>query len=126
MLVTNKGRQFGPFGGDGGDNRKTQRLLRRNVDTRYVYLDGIRGYVVQAEGGYAINRLSWKWAFFMDRKMSKHSYYNSIYIKDDQEKMSVDELETEINLTLSDDRQGRKRFVAAWSENGSFTFTWIL
>ena len=43
-------------------------MLRRNVEPKFVYLDGIRGYVVQTEGKPAINRLSFKWAFFLDRK----------------------------------------------------------
>lgn len=99
-ISTNKGRTFGPFGGEGGEARRTQRLLRRIVDLRYVYLDGIRGYVVHTEGMPALNRLSLKWAFFLDRKVSKYSYYNSVVIKE-EEKISVAELESETNLTLS-------------------------
>jgi len=110
-LTTNKGRAFGHFGGDGGETRKTQRMLRRNVEPKFVYLDGIRGYVVQTEGKPAINRLSFKWAFFLDRKISKHSYYNSLVIKEDQERITVAELESEINLTLSDDKLGKRRIL---------------
>lgn len=109
QMVSNTGKIYGPFGGEGGESKKTQRLLRRNVDPRYVYLDGIKGYVVKTEGRSALNRLSFKWSFFLDRKISKYSYYNSVVIKEDNEKICVAELESEINLTISDDK-GKKRY----------------
>ena len=66
-LTSNKGKVFGPWGGEGGEERRPHRQIRKGVNSRHVYLDGLRGHVVQAQGGACINRLSFNWDIFITR-----------------------------------------------------------
>jgi hypothetical protein len=40
--------------GMGGDERKPHKLLRKCVDPKFVYLDGVRGYVVNVQVRYLL------------------------------------------------------------------------
>ena len=46
-----------------------------------MYLDGVRGYVVRAQGAKAVNRVSFKWSFVMDKKISRYSYHHSVVLR---------------------------------------------
>ena len=70
-MTSNLGRVFGPWGGEGGEERKPHRHIRKGVNPKHVYLDGIRGYVVRTQGAKALNRVSFKWSFVMDKKISR-------------------------------------------------------
>jgi len=102
-FTTNTGRVFGPWGGDGGEERRPHRHIRRNVNPRHVYLDGVRGYVVQTQGQAAVNRVSFKWSFVLEKKVSRYSYHNSVVLRPETEKLSVLDLERDINLTDSEE-----------------------
>ena len=78
------------------------------MNSRHVYLDGLRGHVVQAQGGDFINRLSFKWGFVMDRKVSRYSYHHSVVLRAECERVSVLELEREISLT--EPEEGRREW----------------
>ena len=65
-FVTNTGQILGPVGGGDGGEYYTQDAIENEVDLRYVYLDGIKGCVVQAQGGPAICRLSFKFIVACD------------------------------------------------------------
>jgi hypothetical protein len=53
-LTSNGGNLFGPWGGEGGEEKKPHKHIRKGVNPRHVYLDGVRGYVVRAQ----VRRLS--------------------------------------------------------------------
>ena len=101
-LVTNLGHVFGPWGGDGGEERRPHKHIRKGVNPRHVYLDGIRGYVVRTQGAKAINRISFKWSFVMDKKISRSTYHHSVVLRSETERISVLDLERDINLTDGD------------------------
>ena len=49
-LVSNGGKVFGPWGGgEGGEERKPHKHIRKGVNPHHVYLDGVRGYVVRTQ-----------------------------------------------------------------------------
>lgn len=102
-LTTNTGKVFGPWGGTDGEERRPHRHIRRNVSPRHVYLDGVRGYVVQTHGMAALNRVSFKWSFVLDKKVSRYSYHNSVVLRSETEKLSVLDLERDISLTDLDE-----------------------
>lgn len=102
-LTTNTGKVFGPWGGDGGEEKRPHRHIRRNVNPRHVYLDGVRGYVIQTQGQAAVNRVSFKWSFVLEKKVTRYSYHNSVVLRPETEKLSVLDLEREINLTDSEE-----------------------
>ena len=70
-MTTNLGKVFGPWGGEGGEERKPHKLIRKGVNPKHVYLDGIRGYVVRTQGAKAINRVAFRWSFVLDKKVSR-------------------------------------------------------
>jgi len=108
-LVTNTGKVHGPWGGEGGEERKVHRHIRKGVNSRHVYLDGIRGTVVHSQGLPAINRVSLKWSFVMDKKVSRYSYHHSVVLRAESERVSVLELERDICLTDPETgEQGRR------------------
>ena len=88
-LTSNLGNVFGPYGGGGGEDRRPHRTIRKGVNSKHVYLDGLRGYVVSAQGAKALNRVSFKWSFVMDKKISKYSYHHSVVLRPDSERISV-------------------------------------
>ena len=55
--------------------------FRKGVNPKHVYLDGVRGYVVRAQGAKAVNRVSFKWSFVMDKKISRYSYHHSVVLR---------------------------------------------
>jgi len=125
-LTTNKGKVFGPWGGEGGEERRPHRQIRKGVNSRHVYLDGLRGHVVQAQGGACINRLSFKWGFVMDRKVSRYSYHHSVVLRAECERVSVLELEREISLTEPEEgrREWHPRFFAPpMAEDGAYLWS---
>ena len=65
-LTSNTGNVFGPFGGEGGEDKRPHRSIRKGVNPKHVYLDGVRGYVVRAQGAKALNRVSFKWSIVME------------------------------------------------------------
>ena len=90
-----------------------------------MYLDGVRGYVVRAQGAKAVNRVSFKWSFVMDKKISRYSYHHSVVlrsevsihphyyhdvdnanVKPQSERISVLDLERDINLTDAEGEGG--------------------
>jgi len=126
-LTTNKGKVFGPWGGEGGEEKKPHRQIRKGVNARHVYLDGLRGHVVQAQGGFCINRLSFKWGFVMDRKVSRYNYHHSVVLRAECERVSVLELEREISLT--EPEEGRREwhhprfFAPPMAEDGAYMWS---
>ena len=88
-LTSNLGNVFGPYGGGGGEDRRPHRTIRKGVNPKHVYLDGVRGYVVRAQGAKALNRVSFKWSFVMDKKISRYSYHHSVVLRPDSERISV-------------------------------------
>ena len=48
-LLSNTGKIYGRFGGEGGEERKTHKHIRKVVNPRHVYLDGVRGFVVMTQ-----------------------------------------------------------------------------
>ena len=107
-LTSNGGKVFGPWGGEGGEERKPHKHIRKGVNHRHVYLDGVRGYVVRAQGAKAVNRLSFKWSFVMDKKVSRYSYHHSVVLRSESERISVLELERDINLTDMEEGGARR------------------
>ena len=99
-LTSNLGNVFGPYGGGGGEDRRPHRTIRKGVNPKHVYLDGVRGYVVRAQGAKALNRVSFKWSFVMDKKISRYSYHHSVVLRPDSERISVLDLERDISPTL--------------------------
>jgi len=106
-LGTNLGKVHGPWGGELGEERKPHRRIRKGVNPRHVYLDGVRGYVVHAQGQPAVNQVAFKWSFVMDKKVSRYSYHSSVVLRAETERVSVLELERDINLTDADDMGGQ-------------------
>ena len=107
-FTTNKGKVFGPWGCEGGCEGNAHRYTRRRgVNPQHVYLDGIRGNVVRTQGAKAINRVSFKWSFVMDKMVSAQSYYHPLTAPLPvpeltgwkPEKISVLDLEKDINLS---------------------------
>ena len=88
-LTSNLGNVFGPYGGGGGEDRRPHRNIRKGVNPKHVYLDGVRGNVVRAQGAKALNRVSFRWSFVMDKKISRYSYHNSCVLRPDSERISV-------------------------------------
>ena len=88
-LTSNLGNVSGPYGGGGGEDRRPHRTIRKGVKEKHVYLDGVRGHVVSAQGAKALNRVSFKWCFVMDKKISKYSYHHSVVLRPDNERISV-------------------------------------
>jgi len=107
-MSTSGGKVFGPWGGDGGEEKKPHKHIRKGVNPRHVYLDGVRGYVVRVQGAKAINRVSFKWSFVMDKKVSRYSYHHSVVLRSESERISVLELERDINLTDSEEGSARR------------------
>lgn len=125
-LVSSGGKVFGPWGGQGGEERRPHRLLRKGVNPRHVYLDGVRGHVVHSQGGPAINRVSFKWGFVMDRKVSRYSYHHSLVLRAESERVSVLELERDIGLTEPEEarRDWPHRFLPPpLTEDGSYLWS---
>ena len=54
-MSTSGGKVFGPWGGDGGEEKKPHKHIRKGVNPRHVYLDGVRGYVVRVQVGLLHN-----------------------------------------------------------------------
>ena len=54
-MSTSGGKVFGPWGGDGGEEKKPHKHIRKGVNPRHVYLDGVRGYVVRVQVGHLHN-----------------------------------------------------------------------
>ena len=98
-LTSNTGKVFGPWGCEGGEEKKPHRHIRKGVNPKHVYLDGVRGYVVRTQGAKAINRVSFKWSFVMDKKISRYSYHHSVVLRAESERISVLDLERDINLS---------------------------
>ena len=48
-LTSSGGKVFGPWGGEGGEEKKPHKHIRKGVNPRHVYLDGVRGYVVRTQ-----------------------------------------------------------------------------
>ena len=72
----------------------------RGLNPKHLYLDGIRGNVV-CPGTTAINRISFKWSFVVDKMEPPQNHFNPLPrvrsgIK--SEKISVLDLEKDINL----------------------------
>jgi len=108
-LVSNGGKVFGPWGGgEGGEERKPHKHIRKGVNPHHVYLDGVRGYVVRTQGAKAINRVSFKWSFVMDKKVSRYSYHHSVVLRAETERISVLELERDISLTDLEEGPARR------------------
>eukprot|EP00092_Neocalanus_flemingeri_P022961 GFUD01024893.1.p1 GENE.GFUD01024893.1~~GFUD01024893.1.p1 ORF type:complete len:633 (+),score=228.00 GFUD01024893.1:113-1900(+) len=107
-MTSNGGKVFGPWGGEGGDEKKPHKHIRKGVNPRHVYLDGIRGYVVRAQGAKTLNRVSFKWSFVMDKKVSRYSYHHSVVLRSESERISVLELERDINLTDMEEGAARR------------------
>lgn len=108
-LTSNTGNVFGPFGGEGGEDKRPHRSIRKGVNPKHVYLDGVRGYVVRAQGAKALNRVSFKWSFVMDKKVSRYSYHHSVVLRPDSERISVMELERDISLNDTENEGGSRR-----------------
>jgi len=98
-MTTNLGKAFGPWGGEGGEERKPHKLIRKGVNPKHVYLDGIRGYVVRTQGAKAINRVAFRWSFVLDKKVSRYSYHHAVVLRTESERISVCDLERDINLS---------------------------
>ena len=102
-LTSNKGKVFGPWGCEGGEQKNPHRYIRRwGVKPQHVYLDGVRGNVVRTQGAKAINRISFKWSFVMNKKVSPRSYHQPlppVRTGRKSEKISVLDLEKDINLS---------------------------
>ena len=104
-LTTNKGKVFEPLGSEGGREINANIALRmRGVNPKHIYLDGIRGSVVLmlTHGAVAVNKISFKWSFVMDKMEPPQNYFNPLPpvpsgIK--SEKISVLDLEKDINLS---------------------------
>jgi len=107
-LLSNTGKIYGRFGGEGGEERKTHKHIRKVVNPRHVYLDGVRGFVVMAQGAKAINRVSFRWSFVMEKKVSRYIYHNSMIFRCEAERLSVGELEKDINLTDGEETTQRR------------------
>ena len=97
-LTSNKGKVFEPLGYGGGPEINVQKYLRiRGINPEQLYLDGIRGNVVRPFGAVAVNRISFKWSFVVDKMELPHSYYQPLpEIK--SEKISILDLEKEIEI----------------------------
>ena len=108
-LTSNTGKVFGPWGCEGGEEKKPHRHIRKGVNPKHVYLDGIRGYVVRAQGAKALNRVSFKWSFVMDKKISRYSYHHSVVLRAESERISVLDLERDINLSEEAEAGGARR-----------------
>jgi len=108
-LSSNLGNVFGPYGGEGGEDRRPHRTIRKGVNPKHVYLDGVRGYVVRTQGAKALNRVSFKWSFVMDKKISRYSYHHSVVLRPDTERISVLDLERDISLTDVESDGGARR-----------------
>ena len=108
-LSSNLGKVFGPWGGEGGEERKPHRLIRKGVNPKHVYLDGVRGYVIKTQGAKAVNRVAFKWSFVMDKKISRYSYHHSVVLRSESEKISVLDLERDISLTDTEGDPGANR-----------------
>jgi len=108
-LTSNKGKVFGPWGCEGGEEKKPHRHIRRGVNPKHVYLDGVRGYVVRTQGAKAVNRVSFKWSFVMDKKVSRYSYHHSVVLRAESERISVLDLERDINLSEEAEGGGARR-----------------
>ena len=102
-LTSNKGKVFEPLGYGGGPEINVQKYLRiRGINPEQLYLDGIRGNVVRPFGAVAVNRISFKWSFVVDKMEPPQNYFNPLPpvrsgIK--SEKISVLDLEKDINLS---------------------------
>jgi len=107
-LTSSTGKVFGPWGGEGGEEKKPHKHIRKGVNPKHVYLDGVRGYVVRAQGAKAVNRVSFKWSFVMDKKVSRYSYHHSVVLRSESERISVLELERDINLTDTEESAPRR------------------
>ena len=88
-LSSNLGKVFGPWGGEGGEERKPHRLIRKGVNPKHVYLDGVRGYVIKTKGAKDVNRVAFKWSFVTDQKISRYSYHHSVVLRSESENISV-------------------------------------
>jgi len=108
-LTSNQGNVFGPFGGEGGEDRRAHRSIRKGVNPKHVYLDGVRGHVVRTQGAKALNRVSFKWSFVMDKKISRYSYHHSVILRPESDRISVGELERDICLTDPESDGGARR-----------------
>ena len=108
-MTTNLNQVFGPWGVEGSEERKPHRHIRKGVNPKHVYLDGVRGYVVRTQGAKAINRVAFKWSFVMDKKISKYSYHHSVVLRPESERISVCDLERDINLSDAESETGGGR-----------------
>ena len=103
-LTTNKGKVFEPLGSEGRAAMNANSFIRRRgVNPKHMYLDGIRGDVVVmlTHGAVAINRISFKWSFVMDKVELPQNYFNPlppVHSGSKSEKISVLDLEKDINL----------------------------
>ena len=104
-LTTNKGKVFEPLGSEGRAAMNANSFIRRRgVNPKHMYLDGIRGDVVVmlTHGAVAINRISFKWSFVMDKVELPQNYFNPlppVHSGSKSEKISVLDLEKDINLS---------------------------
>ena len=101
-LTTNKGKVFEPLGSEGGREINANIALRmRGVNPKHIYLDGIRGSVVVllTHGAVAVNKISFKWSFVMDKMELPQNYFNPLCSGNKSGKISLLDLEKDIKLS---------------------------